>query len=97
MDQGRFDMFNSKLVTCKDTRTTIPLRLYGDGADAAQKFEIMTMLPICATSVSTMDTRLLLSVRNSEKTTTAARAEILEVIAWSFESLRALFLQVDFF
>lgn len=69
----------------------MPLRLYGDGADAhnAQHFELMSMLPILCASSSTMDSRLLLTVRSCDKTTTQTRTDILTVIAWSFEALRA--------
>ena len=72
----------------EDASTVIPLRIYGDGADAQQHFEIMTVLPILASSSSTLDTRILCSVRNTEKTTVEARQKILVVLAWSFESLR---------
>lgn len=65
----------------------IPFRLYGDGADAQQHFEIMTMLPTLAVSSSTLDSRILLSVRNTDKTTTVARTRILEVTSWSLKAL----------
>ena len=74
----------------QDTSRCIPLRIYGDGADAQQHFEIFTMLPILGCSSSTLDSRILLNVRNTEKTTPEARRKILEIIAWSFESLRTL-------
>lgn len=48
------------------------------------------MLPILGCSSSTLDSRILLNVRNTEKTTPEARRKILEIIAWSFESLRTL-------
>ena len=74
--------------TNEDRRLCIPLRLYGDGADAQQHFEIFTMLPVLSTSSSTLDSRILLSVRNCDKTTVKAREDILQTLAWSFESLR---------
>ena len=69
----------------------MPLRIYGDGADAhnAQHFELMSMLPVLCASNSTMDSRILLTVRNCDKTTNQTRTDILTVIAWSFEALRA--------
>lgn len=75
------------LVSVQDASRCIPLRLYGDGADAQQHFEIMTVLPIMACGSSTLDTRLLCSVRNTDKTTADARTKINEVISWSFHSL----------
>lgn len=66
----------------------IPLRIYGDGADAARKFEFFSLLPILACSSSTMDTRLVLSVRNCSRTYSDCRVKLAEVIAWSFEALR---------
>ena len=68
----------------------MPLRIYGDGADAQQHFEIMTILPVLSCSSSTLDSRVLCSVRNADKTTNQARKDILDVLAWSFESLRIL-------
>lgn len=38
----------------KDPATTIPLRIYGDGAEAQQHFEIMTLLPLMSISKSTL-------------------------------------------
>ena len=72
----------------KDKATGIPLRIYGDGADAQQHFEIMTILPVLASNTSTLDSRLLCSVRNCDKTTVDARFRIMEVLAWSFQALR---------
>ena len=66
----------------------MPLRLYGDGADATQHFELMTLLPCLCCSSSTLDSRIAISIRNSNKTTVEARHKILEVLAWSFEALR---------
>ena len=65
----------------------VPLRVYGDGADAQQHFEIMTILPVLSASSSTLDSRILVSVRNSDKTTNEARYKILEVLSWSFNAL----------
>lgn len=64
------------------------MRIYGDGADAAQKFEIMSILPVLCASSSTLDSRILCSVRNADKTTSEARDLVLKVMAWSFASLR---------
>lgn len=67
----------------------IPLRIYGDGADAQsnQHFEMITLLPVLSASSSTLDTRLLMAVRNSDKTMVECRTKILEVVAWSFRAL----------
>lgn len=67
----------------------VPLRVYGDGADAQsnQHFEMITVLPILSASSSTMDTRILVAVRNSDKTMDECRTKILEVVAWSFRAL----------
>lgn len=75
-----------------DLAWTIPLRLYGDGADAHrnQSWEMFTMLPLLGGTSSTLDTRLLLSVRNTTYTMSDCRDSILQVIAWSFECLRTL-------
>lgn len=74
----------------KDKRFFIPLRIYGDGADAQQPFEIYTVLPVLgAENSSTLDTRLLVAVRNTFKTHDSCRDDILTVIAWSFEALSA--------
>ena len=67
----------------------IPLRIYGDGADAARKFEMFSLLPILSASSSTLDTRLVLAVRNCSRTYSDCRVKISEVLAWSFEALRA--------
>lgn len=80
----------SDVWSCKDPSFCIPLRIYGDGADAQQHFEIMTILPVLCCSSSTLDSRILCSVRNTSKTTNEARAHILQVLAWSFEALRVL-------
>jgi len=66
----------------------LPMRVYGDGADAQQHFEIMTVLPLLTCSSSTMDSRILCSVRNCDRTTNEARRLILEVLVWSFEACR---------
>ena len=68
----------------------LQVRLYGDGADAQQHFELMTMLAVVTSSSSTLDSRLVLSVRNTHRTTVECRDLINEVIAWSFESMRNL-------
>jgi hypothetical protein len=66
------------------------VRLYGDGADAQQHFELMSLLAVLGGSSSTLDSRLALSIRNSNRTSSEARTLICEVIAWSFDSLRTL-------
>ncbi len=38
----------------KDPATTIPLRIYGDGAEAQQHFEIMSLLPLMSISKSAL-------------------------------------------
>lgn len=86
---GDFNLSGTpKLLDSKDVKTCVPLRLYGDGANAQQHFEINTVLPVLACGHSTLDTRLLCSVRNTQKTTVKARTDILVVLAWSFEALR---------
>lgn len=80
--------FNSIVHTSKEYRSTIPLRLYGDGAEAQRHFELLSILPIMSVSGSTLDSRVLISVRNSTKTGSEARRSTLEVVAWSFQSLR---------
>ena len=50
----------------------------------------MTMLAVVTSSSSTLDSRVVLSVRNSYRTTSACRDLINEVIAWSFECMRNL-------
>lgn len=74
----------------KDKSTCVPLRIYGDGAEAQQHFELMTILPVLASNHSTMDSRIVISVRNTQRTTAACRYRILEVLAWSFKALRLL-------
>ena len=66
----------------------IPFRVYGDGAEAQQKFELLSMLPLMSASHATLDSRILLTVRNCEKTHAQARTDILEVVRWSIEALR---------
>lgn len=79
-------------ATCPDLdlAKACPYRIYGDGADSHrnQNFEAMTMLPLMCGSHSTMDSRLLLSVRNAGATASGARVLINEVIAWSLMALR---------
>ena len=41
---------------CQDPSKCVPLRVYGDGADAQQHFEVFTILPIMGCSSSTLDT-----------------------------------------
>ena len=81
-------------ATCPDLdlAQTCPYRIYGDGADSHrnQNFEAMTLLPLMCGSHSTMDSRLLLSVRNAGATASGARVLINEVIAWSLMALRIL-------
>ena len=69
-----------------------PYRIYGDGADSHrnQNFEAMTILPLMCRSHSTMDSRILLSVRNAAGTASSARNLINEVISWSLIQLRSL-------
>lgn len=88
--RSELDLSSFAPKTIKDTSRCIPLRIYGDGADAQQHFEIFTLLPILGCSSSTLDSRILLNVRNTEKTAPEARRTILEIIAWSFEALRTL-------
>ena len=88
--RSELDLSSFAPKTIKDTSRCIPLRIYGDGADAQQHFEIFTLLPILGCSSSTLDSRILLTVRNTEKTAPEARRTILEIIAWSFEALRTL-------
>lgn len=76
--------------TSQDIFTCIPLRIYGDGADAQVHFEMFTVLPVLSASSSTLDSRLLTCVRNTDRTTPQARQSILEVLAWSFKALRNL-------
>ena len=65
----------------------IPIRLYGDGAEAQQPFEIYTMLSVLHAGSSTLDSRILLACRNVNQTRDTARDLILDVLAWSFECL----------
>lgn len=74
----------------QDIFNCIPLRIYGDGADAQVHFEMFTVLPVLSVSSSTLDSRLLTCVRNTDRTTAEARHSILVVLAWSFEALRNL-------
>ena len=78
--------------TCSDLSLdmAIPYRVYGDGADSHrnQSFEAITLLPCLSGSSSTMDTRILVSVRNTVSTASSARTKISEVIAWSLCCLR---------
>ena len=69
-----------------------PYRVYGDGADSHrnQSFEAITLLPCLSGSSSTMDTRILVSIRNTVSTASSARTKISEVIAWSLCCLRPL-------
>lgn len=73
-----------------DLDRTLPLRLYGDGADTtrAQHMEIMTLLPTLACAHTTRDSRILLSVRSTVHTDQKAMELISQVMAWSFEALR---------
>ena len=79
----------------QDLSTCCPLRIYGDGAEAQQHFELISILPVLACGHNTLDTRLVCAVRNSQKTTTAARHQILIVLAWSFEALRSLVVNLN--
>lgn len=76
--------------------TTIPVRLYGDGADATrnQKFEVSSLLPVLGLSHATLDSRIVLSCRNVGATTDEARDQINTVLAWSFECLRPLMIDI---
>jgi hypothetical protein len=74
----------------KDASTCVPFRMYGDGADASQHFELFTILPLLCCSRSTLDNRIVTAIRNSNKTTPECRQQILVVLAWSFEALRNL-------
>lgn len=65
-----------------------PVRLYGDGAEAQQPFEIYTILSVMGESDSTLDSRLLTTTRNTLSTADTARDRILEVLAWSLEACR---------
>ena len=71
--------------------TTLPVRLYGDGADATrnQKFEVTSILPVLGLSSATMDSRIMLSCRNVCATGAGARDLVHKVIAWSFQCLSA--------
>lgn len=66
------------------------VRIYGDGADAQQHFELMSLLAVVTGSSSTLDSRVALSVRNCNQTSPEARKLICDVVAWSFDSLRSL-------
>ena len=68
----------------------MPFRVYGDGADASQHFELFTILPLLCCSRSTLDNRSVTAIRNTNKTTSECRRQILVVLAWSFEALRNL-------
>ena len=74
--------------------TCFQVRLYGDGADAQQHFELMSLLAVVTSSSSTLDSRIALSVRNCNRTTAESRQIICTVIAWSFHSLRYLDLKL---
>lgn len=76
--------------TLEDTSHCLPLRIYGDGADAQANahFEMYTVLPVLSVASSTLDTRLLYAVRNTDKTSPESRKKILETLAWSFEAMR---------
>ena len=67
----------------------VPLRVYGDGADSHrnQAFEMFSLLPLLGPKSSTLDTRVLLGVRNTVYTMNSCRDAILDVISWSFSSL----------
>ena len=69
---------------------TIPLRIYGDGADTTrnQHMEVLTLLPTLCTSSATKDSRILISVRSTVQTGNKALEKISTVISWSFEALR---------
>ena len=71
----------------KDASTCVPFRVYGDGADASQHFELFTILPLLCCSRSTLDNRIVTAIRNTNKTTSECRRLILIVLAWSFEAL----------
>ena len=82
----------SLLFEEEDLPWLVPLRIYGDGADAQrnQPWEMFTMLPILGMKSSTLDSRLLLAIRNTTYTTSDCRDLILETIAWSFDVLSNL-------
>ena len=75
----------------------VPLRLYGDGADARGRahFELYSILPVLSCSGSTLDSRLLVCVRNTN-TTTHTRQTICQILAWSFSALRDFDESIDF-
>ena len=97
-DVNRFWERNEDLAaTCPDIpdlNLAIPYRVYGDGADSHrnQNFEAMTLLPVLASGSSTLDTRILVSVRNCQGTAASARTKISETIAWSLCAMRILVL-----
>lgn len=76
------------LLTSKDQRRFIPFRVYGDGADSSQPFELFSILPVLCSSSSTLDGRLVTAVRNTHQSHDSTRDKILGVIAWSFQALR---------
>ena len=78
------------LPTSEEYKWCIPLRAYGDGAEAQQHFEILSILPLMSCSSATLDSRILVNVRNTTKTASSARRTNLEVLAWSFSALRGL-------
>lgn len=69
----------------------LPLRIYGDGADARGRacFELYSILPVLSVSSSTLDSRLLVCVRNTA-TVTDTRQTICQILEWSFAALRNL-------
>ena len=68
----------------------LPYRIYGDSADSRrnQNFELTSMIPLLSAGSSTMDTRLVLSVRSTTATSPRASHIVNEVLAWSFEAMR---------
>ena len=77
---------------CEDFENVVPLRLYGDGADVSlsQHFEMMSVLPVLTSTSTTLDTRMVISVRSTTMTERSAVDAICSVVAWSFTALRPL-------
>lgn len=72
--------------------SVVPYRIYGDGADSKrnQHFELTSMLPCCASGSSTLDTRIVLSIRSTTGTSSESFQIVNRVLTWSFEAMRHL-------
>ena len=69
----------------KDASTCVPFRVYGDGADASQHFELFTILPLLCCSRSTLDNRIVTAIKYQQDYFWMSSADLgcFGVVIWS--------------